>query len=205
MSALFAPTGPIDLFVTFRDGASYYLGNCREAPEVEVRPAFIDIKSDIGGRSVPTTKVYDGEQHLIYLTATNRFGWSVYKAMQRATVAGNGTIGNALNAAGYVARTDGPVDRGSLVLGGTDFQFTMVYQFGTTAIAPELPVGRRYFSAIMLGSRESTVGSRIMEVSMVLECNAVYTVVGNGTNGGRSFSLYTEKPEVVLSGLPNVN
>ena len=193
MSVLLAPPGPIDLFAKMRTtGLTWYIGTCREAPEVEVRPAFIDIKNDIGGRSVPVQKLYDGEQHLIYLTATNRLDWAGYKAMSRAIVGGGGGLLGA----------DGPLDRGSLVMGSTDFEFVLKYNFGTTVVAPEMPVGRRYWSCVLLGARESTAGTRLMEVSMILEANAVYTSTGQSPNANRSFSLYSEQAADVLNGLP---
>lgn len=191
MSALNHAPGPIDLFAKFRDNTTVYIGTCKEAPEVEVRPGFIDIKNDLSGRLVPGQKVYDGEQHLIYLTAVNRFDWAGYKFMSRAEVA----LG-----AGPAVSTDGPLSRGSLVLGASDFEFVLRYSFGGTAAASDqMPVGRRYYSCILLGARESTVGSRIMEVSMVLEANGLFVPAD------RSFKLYTERQDQVLTGLPALN
>jgi len=205
MSALFTPAGPIDLFVKLRDNSTAYLGTCKEAPEVEVRPAFIDIKSDISGRTVPINKCFDGEQHLIYLTAVNHIDWLAYKFISRATTGGLGLVGQAIGGTGDTSRVDGPLDRGSLVIGSTDFELVLRYTFGGTVVAPELPVGRRYWSCVLVGARESTVGSRLMEVSMVLEANSIYSSTGSSSNGGRTFKLYTEKPDEVLSGLPVVN
>lgn len=188
MAALFMPPGPIDLFAFFRDDFAMYIGTCKEAPEVDVRPAYIDIKNDIGGRSVPIQKMYDGEQHLLYLTATNRFDWAGYKFMSRASVPGDVGPGVSI---------DGALNRGSLSLGLDDFEFVLRYSFGGTPNnTVAFPVGRRYYSCTLLGARESTVGSRLMEVSMVLEANGLFVPAS------RSFRLYTELEADVLAGLP---
>lgn len=208
MSALLAPPGPIDLFCRFRgDQAFGYLGTTEEAPTVQVMPAYLDVKSDISGRSTPLAKVYDGEQHRILLNATNRFDWSIYKRISRATPGGLGLIGAAIGGGvAHVARVDGPLDRGSIATGSTDWELILRYQYGGTVNAPELPVGRRYYSCVMLGASEVTSGSRLMSVTMMIEANPVYELTGNpSTNGGRLFRLYSEKSDDVLVGLPAVS
>lgn len=191
MSALFHTPGPIELFVKFRDGRTLYLGTCAQSPEVEVRPAYIDIKNDLGGRSVPITKIYDGEQHLIYLTATNRFDWRAYKLMKRDAVSGDVGPGVSL---------DGALNRGSIAIGTYDFELVLRYAFGGTAVAStEMPYGRRYYSCVLVAAKESTVGTRLMEVSMAIEANGLFRP------DSRSFLLYSELADDVTNSLPAVN
>lgn len=187
-SPLFMVPGPIDLFATFRDSTTMYIGTCEQAPEVEVRPAWIDIKNDITGRSIPAGKMPDGEQHLIYLTATNRFDWAGYKFMARAAVPGD--IGPA-------TLINNVISQNVIATGADDFEFVLRYSLGGSIVSPaQMPVGRRYYSCVLLGARESTVGSKIMSVSMILEANPLTDFVN------RTFRLYSELPADVLTGLP---
>jgi hypothetical protein len=155
---------------------------------VEVRPAWIDIKNDITGRSVPAGKIPDGEQHLLYLTATNRFDWAGYKFMARATVPGD--IGSGV-------LIDNVISQNTIATGSDDFEFVLRYSLGGLPTSPaQMPVGRRYYSCVLVGARESTVGSKIMSVSMVLEANPLPNFAT------RTFRLYSELASDVLTGLP---
>lgn len=187
MSAVFYTPGAIDHFVKFRTGITRYLGTATVAPEVEVRPAFLNVINDLGGRSVPVHKVADRTQHVV-TTTLNRFDWATYKALFPD---GNTSAG--------AFRTDSNLTHGVLTFGYLDFELILRYSYGGTAVIPsDFPVGRRYWSGTTLASRESTVGTRVQEVSLVVECNELFDPPT------RLFRLYSEIPADVLNGLPNV-
>jgi hypothetical protein len=194
MAANLYTTGAIEHFVTVA-GTTYYLGTATTAPEIENRPAFLNVINDLGGRTVPFQKVPDRSQHII-TTTLNRFDWAVYKRICM----------DQINAAGIV-RDESITTHGILALGSAttlsnglaDFELTLVYTLAGTPVAPvDLPPGRRYWSCVVLGSKESTVGTRVEEVSLVLEANQLFDPVT------RSFVLYSEVPGEVLTGLPAV-
>lgn len=185
MSAALYTPGPIEHYVKFRTGVTRYLGTAVTAPEIEVRPAYINVQNDLGGRSVPFQKVADRKQHVIS-TTLNRFDWATYKAMLPDGVTSAGAFG-----------ADDNTTHGVLSLGYTDFELILRYAYGGTSVIPsDFPVGRRYWSAVVLGSRESTVGTRVEEVALVIECNELF----NPTL--RTFRLYSEISADVLPGLP---
>lgn len=187
MPANFRPTGAIEHYVKFRHGTTRYLGTATLAPEIEVRPAWIDIKNDLGGRTVPMDKVRDREQHVIS-TTLNRFDWDTYKALQGLGVGSSPAA---------VGETD--LTHGTLTFGSSDFELALVYRlFGTSGTPADTPQGRRYYSCVLLGARESTVGTRIMEVALVVEANQLFIPAT------RLFSFYSEVAADVTAGLPAV-
>lgn len=184
MAAFQFTPGPIEHFVKFRGGTTAYLGTAVLAPEIERRPAYINVQNDLGGRSVPFQKVYDGAQHII-TTTLNRFDWDVYALLSEDDV----DIG-----------FDSGTQRGSLVLGDQDFELVLVNSFsGSASLSSAYPPGRRYWSCILLGARESTVGTRVTEVSLVFEANALFDA------STRIFELFSDAPNDVSSGLPSVS
>lgn len=189
--AAFYDTGTIEHFIKLSNGTISYLGSASLAPEIETRPAFIDIKNDLAGRLLPIDKLYDGEQHIIN-TTLNRFDWATYKSLSPSVVVPGG--------AGPGVLVDGKLNRGTLTFNSTSFQLILVYTFGGTVVAPAtLPVGRVYNCCTLVGAKESTVGTRIMEVSLAIEANGLF----NATT--RAFSLYSELSADVLNGLPTPN
>lgn len=186
--AKFYTPGAIEHFVRFRNGSVSYLGTAMVAPEVEARPAFLNVMNDLGGRSVPVDLVADRTQHLI-TTTLNRFDWATYKAMELST----------LGAAG-ATKDENIFTHGTLTIGAADFELIWVYTLAGTGVIPvDFPRGRRYYSCVIKGARESTVGTRVMELSLVIEANEVF----NPTN--RTFRLFSENSVDVLTGLPSVD
>ncbi|VTR92148.1 unnamed protein product [Gemmata massiliana] len=176
--------GPIEHYVKFRSGGTFYLGTATLAPEIERRPAFTNITNDLGGRVLPFQKIFEGSQHVI-TTTLGRFDWNVYALLSENDVGGG---------------VDEKTDRGSLVLGNDDFELVLVNSYaGTGVISNTYPVGRRYFSCVLLGSRESTVGTRVTEVSLVIEANSIFEP------STRKFFLFSDDPTSVLNGLPAVS
>lgn len=187
MPALFRPVGAVEHFVRFRDGTTRYLGTATVAPEVEVRPGFLPVMNDLGGRTFPVCRVRDREQHLVS-TTLNRFDWDTYKACQGLAPGSS-----------PATLVDTVLTHGVIAEGVSDFELILVYSLAGTAASPaDTPAGRRYSSAVLLGSRESSVGSRVMEVACVFECNEAFVPAS------RAFSLYTEVAALVTAGLPAV-
>lgn len=182
MAAFFYAPGAIEHYVTLRNGTTYYLGTAVTAPEIEGRPFYLNVINDIGGRTAPMQKVGDRQQDVV-TTTLNRFDYAVYKTI--------------LGETNEVLLHDNST-QGTLVIGALDFQLTLVYTAALAGNVPNnFPVGRRYFSAVVIGVRESTVGTRVEEVTLVIECNETF----NPTT--RVFTLYSENSTVVTTGLPN--
>ncbi len=94
---------------------------------------------------------------------------------------------------------DNNVTHGVLSLNYLDFELILRNSYAGTPVIPiDYPIGRRYYTAVLLGSRESTVGTRVAEVSLVFECNEIFFY------DTRAFRLFSEVPSDVLNGLPNV-
>lgn len=185
MASLFYAPGAVEHFVVY-GGVGYYLGTATTAPEVEGRPYYLNVINDLGGRSAPMQKVGDRQQHIV-TTTLNRFDWAVYKAIVFAS--SSGQLGG-----------DSNFTQGVLTLNNLDFELALVFQQAVAGNTPTgFPVGRRYFSAQVIGYRESTVGTRVEEVTLVMECNELFDATT------RQFALYSENSATVLQGLPAVS
>jgi hypothetical protein len=183
--------GPIYLFAKFRNlSTAYYLGTCITAPEPENEKFKIEVMNDISGRSVPFQLVQDGEKFFI-LATMNRFNLDVV-ANIRALESGVATPNTGVNS-GLGSET--AYARGTLNIGVSDFQLiTLNAYYGTTSAGvfvggvSDLPAGRMYYSCNLRKYKESTVGTRVLDVSMAIECQNVYDPTT------RTSSLYTENP-----------
>jgi hypothetical protein len=182
MPAMQATCGPIEHFVVFPgQSIATYLGSAVLAPEQEAEDFKIPVLNDLGGRSVPFQLVQDGEQWMV-MTTLNRFDLAVCRAI-RALPGGGAPLGSETGIA-----------RGTLVIGLSDFQLILVNSYAGTPSAgvnaAALNAGRGFYSSTLLKYKESTVGTRVLEVSLAIQCNNVFNPATRG------FSLYTE------SGLP---
>jgi hypothetical protein len=200
VGAFFATPGPKELYVKFaasltaNTGAGIgstsatgwqFLGTCVTAPDISEFPKFIDVYNDYGGRSVPTQLIWDGSESRLACTI-NRIDLAACRNV-RDQPSHVGVPGSEYN-----------IDRGSLVIGLTDFQFAFKdTYFGTANATPGLPPGRVYFSVVLEGYEEHTTGTRVEEVSLLLRCNNIREANGQ-------FQQYSEDPAVFPSGLtPN--
>lgn len=184
MASYFYAPGAIEHYVTLRNGTSYYLGTAVTAPEVEGRPFYLNVINDIGGRSAPMDKVGDRAQHLV-TTTLNRFDETVLQII------------TGLNTStGLAAHTT--LNQGTLTFGYLDFQLVLVYAASVAGLTPSIfPVGRRYYQSQVVGLRESTVGTRVQEVTLAIECNEIFVPAT------RVFNFYTENSSLVTTGLPD--
>ena len=186
--AKFYTPGAIEHFVRFRDGSVSYLGTAVLAPEIEVRPAFLNVVNDLGGRTLPMDKVGDRTQHVV-TTTLNRFDYETYKYIENSTVGPNGA-----------RKIDDAFTHGTLTFQQADVELILVNALaGTGATPSDYPRGRRYYSATLVGGRESTVGTRVTELTLLFECNEIFNAPT------RTFTLFTEVAAEVLNGLPNVD
>jgi hypothetical protein len=180
MPALIHCTGAVHHFVAFRNtpGTYRYLGTAEVAPEVTADVSYLEVKNDLRGRSKPFQLIADGESHQI-ITTLNRFDYSTWKACKDYFKHTNNlaTMGR-----------EGRLETGNLVLNQGDFELVLLYDYaGTVAATPDLPAGRRYYSAVVGTFRESTAGNRVQTIAARFDCNAMYNAAG-----GRTFDLYTE-------------
>lgn len=180
MAALFTTMGPVEIFIKPRINGTLnsswtYFGTSVTSPEVEIKESFLPVMNDLGGRSVPTTQVWDGEQHVLSATL-NRFDPDVYAYLRTRSAIGTTPV------------TGEKLQRGRLFIGYNDCQCLLVNSFkGGLGDTGNMPAGRLYYSAKFAGSRESSVGSRVYEIAIILEMNGVLDPAT------RLFSLYTEK------------
>lgn len=191
MAAFQFTPGPIDMFCGLRSapGGSVtfaYLGTCVTAPEPEEEQFKIPVMNDLGGRSVPFQLVQDGENAQLLCTL-NRFDLAVAQLMRAAS-------SGRFSASGIGNETN--IARGTLVIGVSDFQFVLRNRyFGQPVGGGPVPEGRLYYSANLRKYKESTVGTRVLEIAIALDFQNVYNV----TTG--EFALYTE---TIPSGLASL-
>lgn len=191
MPAIFTTLGPIYHFIRPASGTGgpwLYLGTAETSPESDSTPGLLPVMNDIGGRTFPMQYVNDRRQDLV-TTTINRINHTTYNVL-RNTLPINGGV-----PAEY---RDTFVDNGSLVIGGSDFQLALVYGFGSVSgvNSADTPRGRMYFSAIPRKFKETSVGTRVMTVSILFECNGLYVP------GDRSFRLYNENPSLWSGATP---
>lgn len=180
--------GPIHLFARFRNSATgFYMGTCVAAPEPEAEKFKIPVMNDLSGRSVPFQLIQDGEIHMVMATM-NRFDMFVIQNVRNVESGAPPTAASANPALGI----ETGFARGTLSIGVSDFELIFTNQyFNTAAQGPgitDLPAGRRYYSCNLRKYKESTVGTRVLEVAVAIECQNVFNPVSRG------FSLYTEDP-----------
>lgn len=181
MPANFSTPGPIHHFAAFRGQSQpVYLGTSVLAPEPEGEKFKIPVMNDMGGRSVPFQLVQDGETWMVY-TTLNRVDLDVVRTIR------------ALEGAGAAVGTENPTARGRLVLGVSDWSLILLNEYAAkgnviAAANPQLNVGRQWFTCNLRKYKESTVGTRVLEVSMAVECQNVYVPA----LGGGGFRCYAE-------------
>ena len=167
--------------------SGYYLGTCVTAPEPEGEKFKIPVMNDLGGRSVPFQLVKDGEQWLIPLVM-NRFDYALCQQI-RALDGGGAPVGSETGLA-----------RGTLVIGISDFVLVLINSYAGTASAgqfvggigqSDLIVSRTFYTCNLRKYKESTVGTRVLEVVMMVEAQNVFD------QQTRGFTLLTE-------GLPGI-
>jgi hypothetical protein len=202
-----ATPGPQHLFVRFRGNtAVYYLGTCVASPEQEIHKDRIPIMNDISGRSNPLQIIKDGQNAIVYATM-NRFDWLLLQSI-RGLDATN--VLPATPAAGSVlAGWEGANVRGTFQIGLTDFQLIVwsqyndvpgaAGQFGGGVSVGVAPV-RLYSSVDLSDMKETTQGTRVLEVACAFKMVSVYAPTtlsfGGGSNNAIA-GLYTENLSVM--------
>lgn len=201
--------GAIHHFVAFRNGAGnisagYYLGTAVAAPEQDNEKFKIPVMNDLGGRSVPFQLVQDGEKWLV-TTTMNRFDLGLcrsIRALEDGTNPVPAPIDTPSTAPGAVPGTESALARGTLVLGITDFVLVLVNSYAGTASAgqfvggisaSDLANGRTFYSANLRTYKESTVGTRVLEVAMAIECLPLFD------QQTRRFATYAEGVAIPLN------
>lgn len=187
--------GTIYLYAKFHGiNEAKYLGTAIQAPEPEGEKFKLEVFNDLSGRSVPFQLVQDGEKWYV-IFSMNRFNGVVMENIRALE------SGRALDFSGVVPAglgNESGLARGTLVIGQSDFQLiTINAYYNTTSAgnyvpniaARDLRRGRYYYSCNLRKYKESTVGTRVLDVTCAIECQNVVT-----GNGGQGFSLYTEDP-----------
>lgn len=189
--------GPIHLFARFRGSSSiFYVGTCVAAPEPEHHKARIPIMNDLAGRSEPFQIVKDGENAIVYATM-NRFDWLLLQSV-RALDSSN-TPPAAPAAGNTFAGQESFSTRGTLVIGYTDFQLILWWEYnsiaGASGTANDAAPVRMYTSVELTDYKESTQGTRVLEVACAFKATSVYSIPNFGFYGGignEAAGLYSE-------------
>jgi hypothetical protein len=189
--------GPQHLFSRFRgNSAVYYLGTCVAAPEPEHEKSRVPIMNDIAGRNEPFQIVKDGENATIMATM-NRFDWLLLQTI-RGLDSTNTPPATPLSGNTF-AGWENSQTRGTLVIGITDFQLLIWNEYATVAgasgtVNDQTPV-RMYSSVELVKYKESTVGTRVLEVACAFRAVSVYSSANMGFFGGignAAAGLYTD-------------
>lgn len=191
----FLDTGAICLFYKFRAIAGQpsppiaYLGSAVTAPEIEAVRYYTPVNSDLNAPA-PFQQIFNSEQHnvIVTLNRLNYPNWDFLKF-------------NQTNSVGTSTRS---WIGGRLTLNADDFYLILQYFLPCNSPQP-LPVDpgstssyivRQYVSALLTDYRESTVRSRVNEVSLVFQCNPLYNYLVIPSNPSPQFTLYEEYPAV---------
>lgn len=199
--------GPIHLFARFRNNSTgFYLGTCVAAPEPELEKFKIPVMNDLGGRSVPFQLIQDGESGYCVMTM-NRFDYALVQSIRGLESRNAKSSINAGNLSGDLeAGSEFSGARGTLVLGLNDWQLIQVNEYANTTAAgsfngtSDLIPARIFASANLRKYKESTVGTRVLEVSMVVEFQNIYNPAGLSFQGGSAATLkglYSEDPSKI--------
>lgn len=189
------------LFARFRGQTTiFYLGTCVASPEPEHHKARIPVMNDIAGRSRPFQVIKDGEGAIVYATM-NRFDWPLLqsiRALDSANVFPSTPAAGNLAAGSEAANT-----RGTLVLGLTDFQLLIWWEYfgvaGASGSVNDAQPVRQYNSVEMLDMKEAAPG-RAQEVACAFSCESLYSPTTRSFSGGvagTAAGLYTENPAVI--------
>lgn len=174
-AGIFTP-GPIDHYVQLPgQSVPQYLGTSVLAPDQEAEDFKIPVLNDLGGRSVPFQLVQDGELWMVS-TTLNRFDMSVANAIRALPGGGPGE--------GRVLGQESGRARGTLVIGVNDFQLILVNTYAGTpsagANAGDLQRARGFYSSTILKYGESTKGTRVQEISFIIQCNNIFVPTTRG-------------------------
>lgn len=186
--------GPILLYAKFNTGTTAkFLGTAVTAPEPENEKFKLEVMNDLGGRSVPFQLIQDGEKWFVAFTL-NRYNGRIVEAI-RSLESGQAPVLNGGVNPGLGNETGQA--RGTLVIGATDFQLLAINSYFNTPAAgqfvggiaaSDLPQGKFFYSCNLRKYKESTVGTRVLEVAMLVECQNVFIP------STRGFACYTENP-----------
>lgn len=191
--------GPQHLFARFRGyDTVFYLGTCVAAPRPRHEKARIPVMNDLTGRSEPFQIIKDGENALVAATM-NRFDWPLLQSIRgldAVNIPPPAPAGGNLAAGSEVAFT-----RGTFVLGLTDFQLLIFWEYADVAgssgdVLDQAPI-RQYNSVELAACEESTEGTRVLEVACAFRCVSIYNKAGRnfaGGTGNTAGGLYTESP-----------
>lgn len=111
-------------------GEIWYLGTCETQPVLSIDRKSVPIFNDVGGRSIPVQKTYDGEVGTIGLMLS-RFSQAAYGVLQAPSATTEPEIGKETF-----------LSRGSLLYGKRTFELWQWFSFfGSDAATPGMQCG----------------------------------------------------------------
>lgn len=213
-NGMFCP-GPILHYVVIplaNSSIAYFMGTHITSPKQRGEFYEIPVFNDLGGRSARFQSVSDGEEWKIS-TTLNRFDLNVTRALRylKSGVAfGGAAFPNPsafpLTGLPIPLGTQSSLARGTLVMGVQDFQLILINSYAGTAAsglpttaAIDLNTARTYSSCSITAYEEEAESTRVLEVSMMIECRGVFnpsassTIIGSiASTPPRGFAIYAE-------------
>lgn len=164
-------TGAVHHYVRIPgDAEPFYLGTAEVTPQVQNAKYRQPVFNDIGGKTLPFQKTYDGEASRVsvLLTRHSRTAW------ERALVAGaNSDPVGLLGKANPVSGTEGRWSRGHLVYGQSSFELWQVFDNSLNPNFPQadfLELGR-YWPLVTLENHDLVAqGTQAEKLLMVFDC-----------------------------------
>ena len=189
MAQLFC-TGPLSVFVDVnRTGSPLFLGHSERTPNIEVRPMFSDVHSDITGQQNPIDKQYQGENGLVSLDLV-RFNYSVYQQMA-----------DRISLVGSFPGTDGPLSIGTLMqTEGVCYNLFLRFPYAAKTAFGTLIPGYRFLQAFLMGPDAITSGTVPHKIRCVWYCMPQFAVSTGAV--GPTLALYDY---LFFGTLPSIN
>jgi hypothetical protein len=180
MADFFAP-GAIELYFLSRDNASQtsgwrFLGTAVTAPEIEAQIISTPFTSDLLGPT-PFQDIFNNEIHKV-TAVINRLNFNNWRYMRMMYESGQ----NVRSFSPTVSSSDSTANRrgiGQPMLHNLDCTLLLksAAASNTDLVTPVgVTKSRRYFSVILKDYHETTINSRVQEVSVVFECHPYLTI-----------------------------
>jgi hypothetical protein len=176
-------TGAVHHYIQVRgDTNIYYLGTAEITPQMQREKVYQNVLNDIGGKTLPFQKTYDGEHALVSVLLT-RFSRTAWDFLLRSGEASGVTMPGF---SGVETR----ISRGHAVYGRSDFKLWQVFDFALfpQVASANLEIGWAWPQVVLQDHDTMAAGTQAEKLMLVFDCQAQWLGAGNG------FALYTNDP-----------
>lgn len=166
-------TGPAHMFTVLSPTSTtpVYVGTAETKPDIEVTPAWTEVKNDIAGQSLPLDRMYDGMEGMVSAIMT-RWNYPVLLAMQarpNIAVAGAGGLGGAEG-------VNFQLDVGTMMsTEGFTYPFWVWFPKAALAAYAGMPAGYRFWSTFLIGPDKIEPGTRAKKQALVVKAQRAFT------------------------------